>query len=1453
MNHATPKSLHFAFDVGHSSLGWAVLQTHIGHAPKLLGSGVVTFPKEDCAALDRRGKRRQRRNIRARKQRILRMETLLAGIGAIPHEELKRQHAQGKGNVENGGAGFSYPWLHAARILAVSPSERHKYLLTWPQLWDVLRWYAHNRGYDGNLRWSGGYRADGFSEENKLEAAAFESLVKRDLVPAGNEEEGGETPEKGEAGKDEDLGKLKMGEDIMRAYGFATPTFAESIAKFLLGPDRVVKPPKQPGQAGQLEKTSEAFTREDFHRKLFGLDEEFREHPKHLRNYFKGLMAAFPRRHIDPANNFLAGGVEWEVRAILRAHRDAPADKARCDETFETVICGGLPERPNDWKSLEAQHPQLYLSMRDVEAIKALRSFARDSDEERERKMEARKQLRVGKLVLPSRYQGGLLFGQLVPRFENRIIAECSITYARKLPMLLRVIGGQEAYESSEIWSDEDRAQIDSELAHFRKKLAKTESDHRKLAEEYAADLAKVPAKSSLAFLDYRWAMLLANIKIRKPGETYPGKEKLRPLTAEERAQIDIKTRAKGFLEYQRKDAKKGHEEINELADIVRDVTGCAIEDTNLDGFFIPPDMREALKLVPIEKGEKAFRHVWQHLDDKLRRRFTIQLLRGQEPKELKPSDVCRQLRKIGRAEVAEAIEAGANARLLDTPFRGQKLEGRARYHHDVLRQVWCEVMRCEDPRKKIQDEIFLPTPKERHGCLVLTEDMQTRLDEKPLASQTNNHLVRHRILILAGDREAKPKPMDGLLDDLLAEFADGDIRKIGRVTIEVARDLQEMSGKSNQDKRDIEFSKRAEHDHAAEKLAAIFANERSNGKPIKINAGLIKKARIGDDLGWNKESRSWQCPYTDQKLEPRWLVLPKNDRCRIEKDHIIPQSQRLSHAIEAQVLTFASVNRWKDNRTAFEFIKEFGGQPVPGLNGVNLRTVEQFRAFVQSLPVKGPSKADVMRKKKRKELLLTEHWSGDGFTPGDLTKTSHIIKLAAQKLCARFRELPEDQRPEVVYIPGSVTHAFRDKQWRLFRELGAVHPGVKAEMEKGDDRFVLRYSGDRFTERSANKKRLYALGKKVKKALTSSTGTPLSEGEMKAADIALREALDAVGEPRLIDLIYWGKTTLNLKQAIRGITHLHHAVDAIAIGIVSAVLVPPRATGMHDTIARGIVKERLNADERREFEAIRNQLQLPKFYRWAKTRCDDPNRAHPAAGEGGTLCLDELSPETKKQIVAELKYAREHRVIQHIPKATRGLPAQLNPWRVVPPIVGTSVTLRQQERQDDGTIKKKEEQKELAKLIGISPKGGKGKLLDQQAALVLGENFGIAILDHALAPEPVQKKRGAPVPAVALAIVPFRNVRQELKSLAARNGNHPLRLLRKGTLIHVPNGKCVGYWRVLSPKNTEAYGLVVDIAAADGIEMIWGNQPIPQLIRDGLRVIEDPPLCGIAPEQTED
>jgi hypothetical protein len=63
------------------------------------------------------------------------LKALLLQLGVMTKAELDKP-------------GCAWPWLLAARVLK-SQSNGDAKLLTWPELWDVLRWYAHNRGYDG--------------------------------------------------------------------------------------------------------------------------------------------------------------------------------------------------------------------------------------------------------------------------------------------------------------------------------------------------------------------------------------------------------------------------------------------------------------------------------------------------------------------------------------------------------------------------------------------------------------------------------------------------------------------------------------------------------------------------------------------------------------------------------------------------------------------------------------------------------------------------------------------------------------------------------------------------------------------------------------------------------------------------------------------------------------------------------------------------------------------------------------------------------------------------------------------------------------------------------------------------------------------------------------------------------------------------------------------------------
>ena len=134
-------NLELAFDVGHSSIGWAVLKGETNQAPELLGCGSVIFQADDCLASERRGFRRQRRHIRATRLRIDRMRRLFAHLGVLTRNNSKLPAVRGLGCSQRECCPAS------EEIIQVSCSRG-------AELWDVLRWYAHNRGYDGNKGWS---------------------------------------------------------------------------------------------------------------------------------------------------------------------------------------------------------------------------------------------------------------------------------------------------------------------------------------------------------------------------------------------------------------------------------------------------------------------------------------------------------------------------------------------------------------------------------------------------------------------------------------------------------------------------------------------------------------------------------------------------------------------------------------------------------------------------------------------------------------------------------------------------------------------------------------------------------------------------------------------------------------------------------------------------------------------------------------------------------------------------------------------------------------------------------------------------------------------------------------------------------------------------------------------------------------------------------------------------
>lgn len=1075
------RDLSLAFDVGYSSIGWTVLRSTESRLPEILGCGVVTFAADDCLASMRRGFRRQRRHIRATRRRIQRLEQFLAHMGVLAEEQLQAKHAQ--------AGGHSAPWLLAARVL------RGGKTLAWVELWDVLRWYAHNRGYDGNRRWS---------EADNEEAA-------------------------------EDTEKEENARRLMQDLG--TGTMAETFCRFLeVDPDGKGKSASQ--------------------------------------KRFKGLNAAFPRSI-----------VEKEVRSILEKH------------------LGKLPQ----------------LDRAFISAV-----------------MDDGRVLPCPSCKLPNRFEGGLLFGQSVPRFDNRIISVCPVS------------GG------------------------------------------------KVCSKGAPEFLRYRWLMLLANIRVDRAEPE---------LSREERATLHGQMQAAGALT------------PTELKAAVRGVTGC--DKNNLDAMLMHPDAGKALVLDPVIKliGSDRVQFLWPHLPERVQKRARGKWRRGKALTLRQLLGWCGELGMDAEKILQAATAAGGTAPRrprrrvrgqaetdpLDALLKTERPSGRAPYARHILQQAGDEVLAGLDPRKKTKaNDPAGGEDKSKDGVLVTTEAMMEAALQRPLDQLTNNHLVRHRLLIL-----------QRLVADIVADPAlCGDAGRIRGVAIEVNSELKEMSGKTAQ--------------AIKQDLGLRLGNFKSVVRKLQDagiahpSPGLIRKARVAEDLGWT-------CPYTGKTFDPQDLLHPE----KWDKDHIIPYADRPSNSLDSLVITTKEVNLSKKKRTALQFIEEMNRpENLAERDRLGVWTMQQYLDFVDGLY---PTKKDIARfrasgrclghpddfhrKRRRKQLLLLPEWKEkeSGFLPRDLTVTSHLTRLGALVL---RRSLPHLQPHEITSLPGSVTGTIRTG-WKLLGCLSAANPGV----------------------------------------------------------------LDENGG-------------LRTKTEIRNITHLHHALDAIVIGLTHHYF--PKSGRLWEAMVR------------RE-----------------KQRGPEDNALLLATGlyhstQHGVVFAKEPPLELTDQVRARLA---ERRVVQHVPADMGGVRAEQNTWRVVVVADGL-VTLRQQMRgADGGRLDAKIVQEKPTKIMGLA----EGKLSHIKGALVIEANYGVA-----LDPEPQ--------------IIPWHKVWHRLRNLQRENENERPRILRNGMSITVPRGRYAGTWRVFSTKAS----LTLDLGATDKVALASTGPDqkrevqLRTLLRDGLEVLPRP-LTGVA------
>lgn len=577
--------------------------------------------------------------------------------------------------------------------------------------------------------------------------------------------------------------------------------------------------------------------------------------------YFKNNNAAFPRKIVVD-----------EVKELLKLHIGT---LPKLDESMIKTICDEVPE-------------------------------------------ETRKD--VG---LPQRFsnKGGLLFGQYLPRFDNRIIGKCRITGKN------------------------------------------------------------VPLKNCKEFLNYRWAQLLNNLTVF---DELPTGKIIRKLTANERKLLDESMKNNGFFTK------------TSLNVAIKNKIGK--DPANTESYFLTEEMEEALVLDPVKKciaSKKILKDIWSLFSKHGQKVFASRLHKGET---LHLEKLIEEMRNWGDWENESALmqkicdlqkaekprgKSKIIKQIIDSRFEAPFPQGRAPYCREILQKVYDEALNGKDSTQE-------------GGCLYETNEVRERLARLPLSKQTNNHMVRHRLLIFKR-----------LLNDIVEEYAQGDKNAIQNVVVEVVRELKEFSGLDSK-----EIAQKLNEKNCNFKYVLKKIENELPGTPI--TASLLRLARILEDQGGS-------CPYTGKLISYQDLISGK-----LDKEHIIPRSLRPSDAISSVVLTLKEVNEMKGQKTSYAFMKENEGKAVRGTN-IEIQPLKDYEKWVENHKNrklgKDFSKQDQDRCKKRAGLMLIEHYDerNADFLERSLTQTSYLNKMA-------IRLVKQELNIEAKHLAGTITAFVRTK-----------------------------------------------------------------------------------------------------------------------------------------------------------------------------------------------------------------------------------------------------------------------------------------------------------------------------------------------------------------------------------------------------------------------------------------
>ena len=165
---------------------------------------------------------------------------------------------------------------------------------------------------------------------------------------------------------------------------------------------------------------------------------------------------------------------------------------------------------------------------------------------------------------------------------------------------------------------------------------------------------------------------------------------------------------------------------------------------------------------------------------------------------------------------------------------------------------------------------------------------------------------------------------------------------------------------------------------------------------------------------------QKYRSPYTGQPIPLAKLFTPA-----YEIEHIIPQSLYFDDSLSNKVICESEVNKLKDNRLGYEFIKEFHGHKVELSSGktVNIFTEDEYEQFIK----------DHYSNNRTKMQKLMMETIPDEFIARQLNDSRYISKAVKGLLSNIVREDDEEEAisKNVIVCTGGITDRLK-KDWGI-------------------------------------------------------------------------------------------------------------------------------------------------------------------------------------------------------------------------------------------------------------------------------------------------------------------------------------------------------------------------------------------------------------------------------------